>query len=446
MRGLVLKHKALLIVCSRPQSSRLPEKVFRTAGGRSLIGHIWQRVRRIPGVFPILALPRGISPEGVHGYGSDWAGEVTYGNPESPLHRMADLCNLFPAIPWIVRVTHDDPLIDAKTITDLLDACEKTPNCGYGISPGIVNGAGVEVIHRDNLLHAAAHQTEPTEFVSYYVRGKGLPRPVVVKLKPRASIRRDYRLTIDYAEDLQLLQIVLRALGPDATNDAICSFLDRNPHLLRINRLPEVSIYTCAYNASKWIERSMISVLNSMEASTEFILVDDASTDDTVVKATRILHKAPYKLILNQRNLGLASSSNIAIAAARGRYIMRLDADDAMRPAAMSKMLDRIKSKGAAVVYPAYEHIDGKGNRMDDGVQDPAENHHAGCALMDRNMLNEVRFTEGLRNWDSLDLYRRLREKFPVAYIREPLWYYRRHRSQMSRPSAEREKAKERIA
>jgi len=436
---------AILILCSRPESRRLPEKVFRKAAGKSLLELIDHRASMIQPLdsMRVLAIPTGLNNNALDRYSKQWTGAVAEGDPESPLHRMAEVLS-YSAAEWVIRVTHDDPLIDPRTAKELLDACRNTPNCGYGYSPGIIDGAGIEVIHRDNLLHAAKN-SGPTEYVSYHVRGKGTPRPKIVQVRPRPEIRRDYRLTIDYPEDMNLLKIVLREVGPDASADAVCDFLDRNAHLALINKMPVATIYTCVHNGSKYIEDTLRSIINEVIQfdDVEFILVDDASTDDTLVKATRVLFGIKHKLIINEENIGLASSCNIALSESRGRFIMRVDADDMLMPGMLNRLYGKINNKRAAVVYPAYLELTESGSGT---VIDPSVNHHAGCALFDKTMLNEVRFTDGLRNWDSLDVYNRIKARYPVAYHNEPLWFYRRHGSNMSIPSPEREAEKRRIA
>lgn len=446
----------VVILCTRPESKRLPGKVFRKIAGMPAYVHIIERLLKT-GLPVIVAVPQ--NRENMYGHPrvttwklkntfEDGEGVIIPGDPRSPLHRMVSTLHAAELsygrkFKYVVRVTHDDILIDHKTVLELVQYVRET-GAGYGITPTIVDGAGVEVICRENLEAAAKGHKEPTEFVSYFVKGKGCPNPKVVKLKPRPSIERPYRMTMDYEEDAKLLEIVLRAVGPLAPLDKVAAYLDRHPHLLEINRLPTVSIYTCAFNAERWIEETVVSALYSMDVNTEYILVDDCSTDLTVTKATRVLFRAPHKLILNDENKGLASSSNIAINAARGRYILRLDADDILLPGALRNMVERIQKSAAAVVYPGYKEMD-EGSTPRELMISPSVHHHAGCALMDRNMLNEIRFRDGLRHWDGLDLYKRIAKRFGVAYYNEPMWLYRRHGGNMSKPSPEREAVKEKL-
>ena len=92
--------------------------------------------------------------------------------------------------------------------------------------------------------------------------------------------------------------------------------------------LPEITVITCNYNHSKWIERCIRSIQNQINfnlSEIEHIVVDDSSTDNSVELLKRFNN---IKLIENKENIGLPSSLNIALKKALGRYIVRLDSDD----------------------------------------------------------------------------------------------------------------------
>lgn len=435
---------AVVIICSRVESSRVPGKALINIAGVPAIQHIINRAS-FTGLDIVIAVPIGQEKYYEKYTGPNSCASLFSGNPESPLHRMADLigCGNYE---WIIRVTHDDILIDAQSAKELLLECIKQ-GAGYGSSQGIVEGAGVEVIHRDNLLAAAERRKEPTEFVSYFVRGEKMPRPGCVRLQVRDSIRRDYRLTLDYHEDALVLESVLRAVGPDASAEEVVAYLDKheNQIILRTNKLPDLSVYTCAYNAEKWIRRNIISLPAWDEY--EHVLVNDASTDKTLIQALRGTGYKSMRVFNNNENLGLASSSNRAIDLCRGKAVMRLDADDYLDAMALDevpKILAMIRS-GYHVVYPAYYNVDENGKYISSG--NPRTYHHAGGAVFDKSFLNELRFKDGLRHWDGLELYQRMvKAGAKIGYHDAPIWCYRHHRDSMSKNNLEqREREKNEI-
>lgn len=439
--------RAVVVICSRPNSARVQLKPFRLVAGVPIIEHILARLMRDEKRmhYPvILAVPTGVS---AYDHLPARFPELTlyHGHPDSPLHRMASaykehLAKGDQECRYVIRITHDDMLIDAAALISLVDGVVKD-NAGYGITPSIVDGAGAEVILGDNLLAAAdRHADREVEHISYFVRGDaaGVPNKTVYHGRVRHAIQRAYRLTIDYEEDLHLVDAVLRAVGrtPVPDLDDVCHYLDMHQEIAEYNRLPEVSFYTCAKNAEKHIEKSAASVLMNMGARkspSEYLLIDDGSEDSTLARMIMARRGDDrVRIIANPQNFGLATSSNIALAKARGKYVMRVDADDYLLPGAVQTMRREMEATGAAIVYANYNTIDDKGVIMERNV--PGSLHkHAGCALMNLRLINEIKFRDGLRHWDGLDLFKRVREHFPVAYVEEPLWLYTVRQGSMSR-------------
>lgn len=356
---------------------------------------------------------------------------IMCGEGDSPLHRTAKAVHgwgtMRQAAKYLIRVTHDDILIDPETMLKVLhEACAQ--NAGYAISPNILEGAGVEVIETENLLYAARNHKEPVEHISYFVKGEGLPNPKCITVEPRETIKRPYRLTLDYPEDATVLEAVLQRLGALATNDEICAFLDQNAYLLRHNAIPKFSVYMCVKDAAPWVKDAIMSI----PANAELVIVEDKSTDSSLLEIIHATTMRPQvKLIVNEENLGLASSSNIALKHCRGRYVMRVDADDMLMPWTIEKMFEEMEKTNAAIVYANYAEINEIGTILTENV-DATISHHAGCALMDAKLINQLRFKDGLRHWDSLELYMRVKDRFPIAYVNGPVWFYRRHANSMS--------------
>lgn len=443
-----MSDNVLVIICTRPNSKRIPRKCFQKIAGVPALEHILIRLQKT-GLTTILAIPMGTELEyKAYADGIKWPKVYLFsGNPDSPLHRMKDAIEFYTKhmkIPkYVVRITHDDILVDTDTVMELVAEAEKT-DCGYAISPGILEGAGVEIIHTANIMHAANNTAHPVEHISYFVHSGDVPKPRILVKSPNGSIVRPYRLTMDYPEDVVVLETILRKLGPFSLNSDICQFLDKNHHILKYNQLPEISVYTCVRNGARWIGEAMRSVLQGTFGDLEYLIVDDKSEDDTLSEILKI-NDPRIRILLNEENVGLASSSNLALKEARGKYLIRVDADDLLGPTALRDMLAEIKTCGAAVVYSDYNLIDEEGAVI---KSEPAGlHHHPGCALMDKRLLNEIQFTEGLRHWDGLDLFERIHKRFPIGYAEgAPLWFYRQHSTSWSKNNLEeRERVKKEI-
>lgn len=97
------------------------------------------------------------------------------------------------------------------------------------------------------------------------------------------------------------------------------------------------------YNGASYINRAIISVLGQTYNNFEFIIIDDGSTDETAsICASH--QDARIRLLRNDKNLGLSTSLNRGIDAARGRYIARMDADDISYPTRFANQLAYMES------------------------------------------------------------------------------------------------------
>lgn len=427
---------AVIIICSTPYSRRIPEKCFKEIAGKTILAHILGRIAPLE-MPTILAIPRmpkdSIYYDAYQQHAKYFNVKLFSGFIASPLHRMASAIRKHcKNVKYVIRITHDDIIIDAETIDLLLEKMRST-GASYGYTPDIIEGAGVEIILAKTILDRADSTKDPVEHISYFVKGQN-----PIKCKPRLSICRPYRLTLDYPEDVIVMATIMRAIGSEASCDKICRYIDENILLLRYNALPVVTIYTCMFNAEKWICDCITSIqlaAKTTRVNIEYILVDDLSTDSGLTKAIQqlaIWDIKNYKVIMNDKNIGLAASSNIALDLARGKYIMRVDADDMISPCAIKNLIDLMKKTSATIIYPAYQEFSDE--LPERRTIPPSKYHHAGGALMNKKTINELKFREDLRHWDSLDLYSRIRRRpeLSIVYYYEPTFYYRLHKGSMS--------------
>ena len=102
--------------------------------------------------------------------------------------------------------------------------------------------------------------------------------------------------------------------------------------------LPRVSVVMSVHNGAATVAESIQHVLAQTFSDFEFVIVDDASTDDSA-DILRSFADPRLRLLRNERNLGLTRSLNRAVAAARGSYIARIDDDDLMLPERLARQV-----------------------------------------------------------------------------------------------------------
>jgi GT2 family glycosyltransferase len=86
-----------------------------------------------------------------------------------------------------------------------------------------------------------------------------------------------------------------------------------------MNKLISINILT--YNGEKWIEKCIKSVLEQTYPNIEILVIDNASTDNTLEKIQNI------KIIKNEKNLGFSAGHNIGIRESKGEYVIVLNQD-----------------------------------------------------------------------------------------------------------------------
>ncbi len=113
---------------------------------------------------------------------------------------------------------------------------------------------------------------------------------------------------------------------------------------------PRVSVVIPCFDAAHFVADAVSSVLEQGEEGVEIIVVDDGSADgDALAHALRPFGAAVT--LLDGPHDGLPSARNRGIAAARGRYLAFLDADDRWKPGFLARQIEVLEENDADLVY-----------------------------------------------------------------------------------------------
>jgi len=206
---------------------------------------------------------------------------------------------------------------------------------------------------------------------------------------------------------------------------------------------PLVSFIVPCFRQAHFLPMAVDSALNQTLKEIEVIVINDGSDDNTDEVCRQYGDRIVY---ISQENKGLPASRNVAIERARGKYLHFLDADDAVHPSAMEKMVAAMQGREDRLVWAGNHdfenevtdtHLRKKIPRV--GVKPFPRLIYDNFAppvaiLSSRKMAREVGgFECSLRSCEDWHMWIKLcLAGAEVVAIPEILTYYRRHKDSMS--------------
>jgi teichuronic acid biosynthesis glycosyltransferase TuaG len=132
--------------------------------------------------------------------------------------------------------------------------------------------------------------------------------------------------------------------------------------MVKESKQPLVSIVVPVYNAARFMDDTIQTVLNQTYQNWELLLVDDCSSDDSI----QIIKKYQkndnrIKLFKLSKNSGAAIARNTGIDKAKGHYLAFLDADDLWVKNKLELQVAFMQEKNAAFSFTGYEFADENG-------------------------------------------------------------------------------------
>lgn len=127
---------------------------------------------------------------------------------------------------------------------------------------------------------------------------------------------------------------------------------------------PKVFVIMPAYNAGRFIEAAIRSVMGQTMTDWELLVIDDGSKDDTCAIAEALAQKDDrIRFLRNEVNMGVAKTRNRGLDLCRGSYVALLDSDDVWHPQKLERQLQRMADTGADLSYCSYAIVDANGDQ-----------------------------------------------------------------------------------
>ena len=111
---------------------------------------------------------------------------------------------------------------------------------------------------------------------------------------------------------------------------------------------PYISIIIPVFNAEKYIEECINSILNQTYSKIEIIIINDGSTDNSEKICLELSKKDQRIKYIYQNNAGVTVARKTGVENATGEWISFVDADDILSPYAIQTLIE--KSKGQDIV------------------------------------------------------------------------------------------------
>jgi glycosyltransferase involved in cell wall biosynthesis len=214
-------------------------------------------------------------------------------------------------------------------------------------------------------------------------------------------------------------------------------------------RASDVTVVTPLYNYAGFVTEALDSVVAQTAKDIDLVVVDDASTDESLAVAREWIETNAYRfnrvvLIRNLENSGLALTRNVGFANAETPYVLPLDADNRLLPDCAERLLAAVRETGAAYAYPYIRQFGDAGLMANDAP--------LGLTPYDAGRFRQANFVDAMAlvrraawvavggydhiqfGWEDFDFWAKLAERAEFGQqVPEVLAEYRVHASSMLR-------------
>jgi glycosyltransferase involved in cell wall biosynthesis len=221
--------------------------------------------------------------------------------------------------------------------------------------------------------------------------------------------------------------------------------------------MPKVSIILPNYNYARYLDERIQSLLNQTYTDFELIITDDASTDNSLEVINKYANDPRVKTLFFKENSGLPYKRwNDGAALAKGEYILFAGADDSCDLRLLEKLVEKLDANPTVgIAYSQSLEINGEGKTVrslkihtDDLSKERWQNDYvckgeeecrymiiknvipnASAAILRRQLFEDLGgFDEQLRLVADWMLWSKILLISDVAFVAEPLNYFRKHR------------------
>lgn len=199
----------------------------------------------------------------------------------------------------------------------------------------------------------------------------------------------------------------------------------------------KLSIIVPIYNVEKYLAKCLDSLVNQTFLDFEILLVNDGSTDKSLMIANKYRDNYPDLInVYTKINGGLSDARNYGINHAKGEFLAFIDSDDYLDLSMFEKMFESQAQYSSDIVAcdMMYVYEDGTQNISSAGefdVENPKENlsmidiNNSACnKIFSRSLFETIRFPVGKWYEDLATIPLVIYEANLISHVKEPLYYY----------------------
>lgn len=208
----------------------------------------------------------------------------------------------------------------------------------------------------------------------------------------------------------------------------------------------KISVIVPVYNAEKYLDSCIQSVLKQTYPNWELILIDDGSKDESGAIADRYKQTENRIQVVHQQNAGVSAARNQGLDMATGDYIVFLDADDELTTDCLNKLLKNAVENHADIVAgkcssdrnltnPSGEITVWRGEEaLKNALMDNPFTYSACAKLFHRECIENTRFVPEIKiNEDSYFIFQLLTKKTTFVGIEDEIYVYKENPDSASR-------------
>lgn len=210
---------------------------------------------------------------------------------------------------------------------------------------------------------------------------------------------------------------------------------------------PLVSVICLCYNHANYVREAIQSVIDQTYDNIELIIVDDASTDDSVKVIDSLITKFDsVNTIYNNDNLGNCKSFNIGLKASKGKYVIDLAADDILHPDRIAMGVKKFQelTEDYGVHYSPIVHIDQNGSELGNQLTQTYDGDiyklliekfiiSAPSMMIKKSVLEDLNGYDEQLTYEDFDFWIRSSRNYLYASHLQPLTYKRQLHSGLAK-------------